>query len=487
MLAIAGSKGGCGKTTLALGLANAFSRAGTPTLVVDGDRQMPNVHIAAGVPREPTIGDLAAGTHITEVAHDHPEAERVKLLCAPHPDETVDFPALLSNLQSDRVQTIIDCPAGIGPDATDPLEAAEETIVVTSLTEQSLAAAEKTIEVASRLDVDVYGVVINKCETDRDTLEELPFDVPVLETIPECATPLSDPDAVSAYETVVNEYLNRTVSTGIPTLDRELGGGFPTGTVLELKSDQSCNSELLLHPLTAARGTLYISTEKSPQVVSARFSSSDVATGVPEIAHVDGETALEEATSLVASLPPESTVIVDSIDSLERFEPAAYIPFLNTLAQRVHETDSIAILYTPDRSRDEQNKSSTREFTDIRATFETVDNAQPGSDTTDDSGDGADAGKTPVTQFTNKLSAGVSAFLPDRSDEETDRELPTETEVETDETTEGDSTTDDTEERETNGMEAHSPQYRFSITSSRTRQLPISSVTLRFDDFFEDN
>ncbi|RDZ49114.1 CDP-4-dehydro-6-deoxy-D-gulose 4-reductase, partial [Haloferax sp. Atlit-10N] len=44
MLAIAGGKGGCGKTTIALGVGQALGTPTRPALVVDTDRDMPNLH-----------------------------------------------------------------------------------------------------------------------------------------------------------------------------------------------------------------------------------------------------------------------------------------------------------------------------------------------------------------------------------------------------------------------------------------------------------
>jgi septum site-determining protein MinD len=51
MLVIAGGKGGCGKTTTALGLAAVLAERGAPAVVADADRDMPDLHALAGVRR----------------------------------------------------------------------------------------------------------------------------------------------------------------------------------------------------------------------------------------------------------------------------------------------------------------------------------------------------------------------------------------------------------------------------------------------------
>jgi len=60
MLAVAGGKGGAGKTTTTLGLATATADVtDEAVLAVDADVDMPNLHAVAGVPREPPAGDRA--------------------------------------------------------------------------------------------------------------------------------------------------------------------------------------------------------------------------------------------------------------------------------------------------------------------------------------------------------------------------------------------------------------------------------------------
>lgn len=58
------------------------------------------------------------------------------------------------------------------------------------------------------------------------------------------------------------------VATGIDVLDRKLAGGLPPGTIVAYTARPASQSELLLYQLTAARRTLYLSTQRSAEAVS---------------------------------------------------------------------------------------------------------------------------------------------------------------------------------------------------------------------------
>src|SRR6056297_764198 len=61
MLAVAGGKGGAGKTTTTLGLAAALGRQRRGVLAVDADREMPDLHAMAGLARTPGLDAVAEG------------------------------------------------------------------------------------------------------------------------------------------------------------------------------------------------------------------------------------------------------------------------------------------------------------------------------------------------------------------------------------------------------------------------------------------
>lgn len=178
MLAVAGGKGGVGKTTTALALGCVLARAGDRPLVVDADRDMPDLARRAGLttdppgperrrsPPEPLRGldALADGTPLPEVAHPAPVDTRVSVLPAgrPGPD---DLRAAFGRLDGWPGPVVLDCPAGAGRTAAAPLAAADRTLLVSTGTPQSVRDAVKTAAMARALDASPVGVVLSRRRT----------------------------------------------------------------------------------------------------------------------------------------------------------------------------------------------------------------------------------------------------------------------------------------------------------------------------------
>ncbi|KOX91835.1 CDP-4-dehydro-6-deoxy-D-gulose 4-reductase [Haloarcula rubripromontorii] len=151
MLAIAGGKGGCGKTTIALGVGQALGTSTRPSLVVDTDRDMPNLHRRAGVNPTPGIADVAASAEPTAVAQRATTVQNVDVL----PCQTASGAAIdnaINRLSRRDRPVVLDCPAGAGPDAARPLRGADRTVLVSAPTRQSLTDTAKTAAMARALD-----------------------------------------------------------------------------------------------------------------------------------------------------------------------------------------------------------------------------------------------------------------------------------------------------------------------------------------------
>jgi septum site-determining protein MinD len=193
VLAIAGGKGGGGKTTTALGLARAIEG---PTLVVDADRDMPDLHALAGVSRSPTLAAVVRGRDPIEVAQADPGRADVAILPAPTAgdgDDGLVEAALERCARTDRA-VLVDCPSGAGPDAAVPLSVAGATLLVSPVCAPALQDAAKTAAMARAVGTDVIGTVLTRTRIAPDAIAELlgcpvagrvpPVDPPVLSSRP---------------------------------------------------------------------------------------------------------------------------------------------------------------------------------------------------------------------------------------------------------------------------------------------------------------
>ena len=160
--------------------------------------------------------------------------------------------------------------------------------------------------------------------------------------------------------------------TGIDILDRKLEGGIPAGSIIAITAQPASQSELLLYELTAARGTLYLSTGRSDQAVQDGLERTSTRTGSPTVRHIgdDGE-PLDQANQLIRALPESANLIIDTADPLERREATRYRHFLNDLQNQMVNTEGLAFLHCLDGVSPPQNRDITEHMADVVFRLET--------------------------------------------------------------------------------------------------------------------
>ena len=94
------------------------------------------------------------------------------------------------------------------------------------------------------------------------------------------------------------------LETGIDVLDRKLNGGLPPGSIVAFTASPASQSELLLYELTAARGTLYLTTERSDQAVRDAIENTNAPVGSPTVPCPCSSSAWPAPPSWSSSPPP---------------------------------------------------------------------------------------------------------------------------------------------------------------------------------------
>ncbi|WP_436935153.1 RAD55 family ATPase [Halovenus marina] len=160
--------------------------------------------------------------------------------------------------------------------------------------------------------------------------------------------------------------------TGIDVLDRKLGGGLPAGSMVALSASPSSQAELFLYELTATRGTLWLSLNRTAEAVSDSIEHTPAETGDPTVRHISGEAPLDNAGKLISALPETSNLIVDPLDVLESQEPPSrFRSFMNDLQNHIFNTNSLAILHCLEGRSVPPLRDTTEHFADVVFHLET--------------------------------------------------------------------------------------------------------------------
>lgn len=194
VITVASGKGGVGKTTITSNLGVSLSIYGERTVVLDADIAMANLELVLGMEgKSVTLHEVLSGeAEIEEAIYEGPGGVRVVPAgISLEGIRNVNVNRLedaLTKLMEDTDILLIDAPAGLEKDALAALASADELLLVTNPEVPAISDALKTKIIASKLGVNILGVVINREQYDKTflTVEEIEtiLEVPVLAVVP---------------------------------------------------------------------------------------------------------------------------------------------------------------------------------------------------------------------------------------------------------------------------------------------------------------
>jgi septum site-determining protein MinD len=159
IVAVAGGKGGVGKSTIAYNLGAALD-----AVVVDADLGMADLPTGMG----PDLHDVLAGRADPREAIRTGPVELLpcgRSLAGARAADLTALQGAMAAVERERDRVVVDCPAGLRADAGVPLAIADAAVLVVSPRAFALADAVRTRELARELDAGLAGVALNRaCE-----------------------------------------------------------------------------------------------------------------------------------------------------------------------------------------------------------------------------------------------------------------------------------------------------------------------------------
>jgi septum site-determining protein MinD len=174
IITVAGAKGGVGKTTPSLNLGASIAAENHRTVVVELDLGMANVVDFLSLPDSdaPTLHGVLDGTATLGEAiqsldsglHVLPSGTNLEGYASADLDR---LPSVANKLREEFETIIFDTGAGLNRSVVESLGLADDVILVSTPRVAAIRDAEKTKQLAERVDSEVVGLVLTKSGTGR--------------------------------------------------------------------------------------------------------------------------------------------------------------------------------------------------------------------------------------------------------------------------------------------------------------------------------
>jgi succinoglycan biosynthesis transport protein ExoP len=170
-IVVTSPEGSHGKTTVALGLATAFARAGTDTLLVDADLRRGRIAPMLGLPRSPGLTEALHGAHVDP---QHTSIDRMDVLTTgdlevePGEELLSRFAAVLAQLEKRYEAVVVDTTPLIPVnDARIFASFADAALVVVSADVATRRQVREAVHRLALVSVEPIAVVLNNSNTKR--------------------------------------------------------------------------------------------------------------------------------------------------------------------------------------------------------------------------------------------------------------------------------------------------------------------------------
>lgn len=174
------SKGGVGKTVIAVNVAAAIASRGFSTCILDGSFQFGDVNLSLDIQPRYTISDIIQNEQNLEYAnissYIYTHDSGLKVLSAPLKPEFADLitapviPPICKNILKDNNFLIADLATGISDINLSFMELADLIFIVTDLELPALKSTKTMLKILEKLEIgDKLRVIVNRSDTETLT------------------------------------------------------------------------------------------------------------------------------------------------------------------------------------------------------------------------------------------------------------------------------------------------------------------------------
>lgn len=159
--------------------------------------------------------------------------------------------------------------------------------------------------------------------------------------------------------------LRQTFQTGIGSLDERLHGGIPPGSIVALTATPTSQSEQFLAHLIGKRPALYLTTQRSADVVREGLAYAMPDDGDCTVRAVDHYAPFAHVRRLVDELEDHSMLVVDTTNPFESDDVKQLQMLLNEIKTRLHDTESVAFLHCIEGHAVPAHRDTTEYMADV--------------------------------------------------------------------------------------------------------------------------